>query len=1288
MTLGSVGIVSQTAGSQVQISTLDADATSLVLDEAANDFGIVSVTTSAGASLADANGVVLAGSSVGTNFSVTAGASIASLNASTVLTVGGNLSLTAGDDLGTSSDPLAVRVTGTASLAATGSNIFVTSDQTLVVDDIETGNGADEVRISTTGSADLTLTGTGGYSNVATDQFFLSTDNGHLIIQTTPLNVGSLDIQTGTGDVTISADTSATGHVTINSGRDFTLDANTSLSSTAGGNVEIDAARTITLQNGSSIATLDAGQVALAAVQNILLHSGSSVTTLNGGITLSANQQATPTAGSFVGIDVIGGTIQTTGTGQISLRGRGGNSGNFQEGILLRSGGQVIGGSGTVTVEGQGGASTGFLNIGVQLTGLGSQITSNGGTVMVTGNGGGSGSSDGNHGVFLQNQGQIAAGGAGTVSVMGVAGNTAGEQNKGVFLDSNAQISSAGGDVSVAGFGGGAAGSGTANIGLLVIDAQILAGGFGTLTVRGQGGGGTGDLGDGVRINSGSLTSSGGIQIQGTAGGGSGFGFHLGGTVTASDPANVTIISDSVDLASVSGINAGANTVTLLQETDGTAIDLGGADAPGTLGLTNAELNRITAGTIVIGNSDSGSISVTAAISHSGDADFLVTTGRNILFQSGSSWTTTDGDLTFSANQQATPAGGTFAGIELHNAHITSANGNVALTGRGGDTGDDNRGVFLHSGSTIVSTGTAAVTGGAGLITITGSGGEGAANRSIGVDIEGAGTAIQSQEGNISITGTGGDNSTGFDSVGVAVTDGASVESFATAAISLMGTGKSGTHDNAGVVIEGVVGLEAVVRSVDGNISIAGVGGAGTEIGNHGIEVVGVARIQSTGLASITLDGTGGTGPDENAGILLAEGGHVTSETGAILLMGQGGSGAGGAYDGIQVFSGATIESTGVSPTAAAITLIGNGGIGDLGDNIGIAMEAEGGPGGIIQSIDGAIHLTGAGGSGGPVGNKGIEVSEGSVVRATGLGPVTLVATLGDIVLGNGLMSSGALVAGGGGISATAGSGSILEEVIDANPKITTPGPVVLSASGSIGGAGTDADIDIHNATALDLTAGDDLAVRGNGQTLASLALTLDPTGAATYRLANFTGLNTDISTDGTDLTVSTLSAAAATDFSLTAAAGDFHIGTVDAVTGTVLLTSAAGRLLDANGTGNVNVSAGQLGAVAATGIDLDTEVGTLALHTDTGEILIRNSGALVIGAVGPLVGATNSAGGGTIQAASPLFVNAAVSMGADFTLEAVGSSNPGDNLTINADITHTGSGDDPKRIRLLAGDD
>src|SRR5262249_56780511 len=109
---------------------------------------------------------------------------------------------------------------------------------------------------------------------------------------------------------------------------------------------------------------------------------------------------------------------------------------------------------------------------------------------------------------------------------------------------------------------------------------------------------------------------------------------------------NITLTGNSVNIDTTSGvINAGTHTVTVVEKTAGTAINLGSASSSTQLGITNAELNRITAGTINIGDTNAGTFTVSAAIQHIGDAILNLTTGRNIVFNSGTSLTSNNGNL-------------------------------------------------------------------------------------------------------------------------------------------------------------------------------------------------------------------------------------------------------------------------------------------------------------------------------------------------------------------------------------------------------------------------------------------------------------------------------------------------------------------------------------------------------------------------------------------------------------------------------------------------------------------
>jgi len=111
----------------------------------------------------------------------------------------------------------------------------------------------------------------------------------------------------------------------------------------------------------------------------------------------------------------------------------------------------------------------------------------------------------------------------------------------------------------------------------------------------------------------------------------------------------VTLVADAIDIGAGS-VNAGAGTAMIRQSTNGTAISLG-AETVGELSLTDAELDRITAGTLAIGNAGSGTITVRGAVSPANSANLSLTTGGAIAN------TVAGTDITV-ANLNATAASG------------------------------------------------------------------------------------------------------------------------------------------------------------------------------------------------------------------------------------------------------------------------------------------------------------------------------------------------------------------------------------------------------------------------------------------------------------------------------------------------------------------------------------------------------------------------------------------------------------------------------------------------------
>jgi hypothetical protein len=106
------------------------------------------------------------------------------------------------------------------------------------------------------------------------------------------------------------------------------------------------------------------------------------------------------------------------------------------------------------------------------------------------------------------------------------------------------------------------------------------------------------------------------ITLTGTGtGGGNGIQM-LNGNTNVATGGNVTInlIADTMDIAAAQSISANSGIVNIRQNTNGRPISLGGADGPTQLGLTDPELDRVTAGTLNIGDSNTSNTQVDGVI--------------------------------------------------------------------------------------------------------------------------------------------------------------------------------------------------------------------------------------------------------------------------------------------------------------------------------------------------------------------------------------------------------------------------------------------------------------------------------------------------------------------------------------------------------------------------------------------------------------------------------------------------------------------------------------------------
>lgn len=446
------------------------------------------------------------------------------------------------------------------------------------------------------------------------ESFLFNTLSGTLTINGDSLDADNIVVE-GFG-------TGFTGSLVIDGqgGGADTVDLNGAVTFAANQSLTVSA-ETINAPNMTSdIATSGTGTISLTATQKIGLGSGSSLTTVNGGITLDANSAATQVA-DFVGVEANNATIQTTGTGNVLINGKGSEVGDdtaSMQGVLLRNGTSVSSTAsgataGTITINGTGGSGT-TLNHGVLLADSTTNVTSVDGAISITGTGG-AGSGNFNIGVVVA--APIASTGTGAnAATINITGNGGGGafNNYGISIEgTTTDVTSLDGAVQILGTGG--TGTSFHHAVNFQQDGSVQVTNA-PLTVTG-----TATAGDsiGVRLSEssgGQLVSlgSGTITVNATASG------SLTDFIAGSDSIIGDATHSGAGSAATGAITINANTVdwsgTLSVESDealviqpptaATTIGLGGG--AGTLNLDDTELGLLQDGfsSITIGDATSG----------------------------------------------------------------------------------------------------------------------------------------------------------------------------------------------------------------------------------------------------------------------------------------------------------------------------------------------------------------------------------------------------------------------------------------------------------------------------------------------------------------------------------------------------------------------------------------------------------------------------------------------------------------------------------------------------------
>lgn len=344
----------------------------------------------------------------------------------------------------------------------------------------------------------------------------------------------------------------------------------------------------------------------------------------------------------------------TVGPGaSLSLGGAGAATLTASKAVIFRAGTSLVTAAGNIIIEAnQQPAPTAGIFSGIEIEGSLSTVAGN---ITLLGKGGDDAAVDSQFGIVVT--GQITGGGAGTTTTLvGTGGGqTGGNNHIGTYV-AGGTVTSTGGSVSITGSGGGNAAS-ISNVGVLVESGIISASGPGNVTVTGTGGG------------SGSF----GIQLTLTS-----------GSIATTGTGNITLVADSLEIEAATTVNAGTNSVTFRPATNIVGVEIGSSDNPfnGPLSLSDAELDRVTAGTLLFGNTATGAggITVSGAITRTAATNFI-TNSATVL---GAPIDAAGGDLTFRALTSAldlditgitlTVGGGTYTGL-------LSGTGNLAVNG-------------------------------------------------------------------------------------------------------------------------------------------------------------------------------------------------------------------------------------------------------------------------------------------------------------------------------------------------------------------------------------------------------------------------------------------------------------------------------------------------------------------------------------------------------------------------------------------------------------------------------
>jgi filamentous hemagglutinin family protein len=826
------------------------------------------VMISATASVQSTGGDIIISGTGGAGAGVNRGVSVT--DASFISSQGGSINITGTGGASTRNSNNGVLVSGLSS------RITNIGSGTITLNGTGGGTGAsnsnDGVRIDATGSVStlhglLSVNGVGGNaSGTGTG------GNDGVEVNSS----GSIQIATGgIGDITVNGSAAAIAGTT-NRGVYMT---GSSFISGQGGAITVSGTGGASTSHNHSgiqisgistrITNIDNGTISLIGTGGGIVNSNSNtgvqidtsatVSTVNGLLSLTGTGGGAGNGISNHGILISGfsNAVQALGNGGISLTGLAGNAmgtGADNYGVLLNStGGVEAVGTGTISVNGTGSTSSGGRGFGIFVNN--GSIRGNGGPIQVNGTGG-SNSGAQNFGVRVASAaGMITNIGTGSVIINAIGGNSSGS-SVGLYMDTTGSISVVDGLIDINARGGLASATGS-NSGVEVRSgSQIRALGNGSIFIQGTGGLGPGDNNYGVWVNNSTSqilsNGSGTITLIGT-GGGSGISANNDGIRVEN-----SLVVGLHGLLSITGVGGNASG-TGTGSNDGVFVNNGNLQiaAGGSGGITvsgtgagNTGINRgvfVGAGSSIAAQGGAISVVGTGGASEGNGNRGVVISGLSSRITNIGS-----GNITLNGTGNGVGTSSNNDGVRLDNTGMISfENGHLLITGVGGSTSFANDGIQLESNASIQVTGS-------GTVTLVGSGAPSATSSENRGVVFGSGGFLSAQGGAVNITGTGG-TSTGTDNHGIHILSSSSyISNTGNGTITLIGTGggTGASANNAGVRLDTL----GYVETLDGLLSVTGVGGVGSGGNNTGVWVTDTgSQLRTTGLGNLTVHGTART---------------------------------------------------------------------------------------------------------------------------------------------------------------------------------------------------------------------------------------------------------------------------------------------------------------------------------------------------------------------------------------------------------------------------------------------